>query len=72
LLWDVSLKSGIAILIFCTEGELMSMKILASPRHGKRHTSSNGTNRLIRFKVFKVEVDFKFIMSHPISFRERG
>jgi len=50
----------------------MSMKILASPRHGKRHTSSNGTKRLIRFKVFKVEVDFKFIMSHPISFRKRG
>jgi hypothetical protein len=50
----------------------MSMKILASPGIGKRHPRSNGIRRLMLFKVFKVEVDFKFFMRYPISFRERG
>jgi len=72
LLWDASLKSGIAILIFCTEGELMSMKILASPRHGKRHTSKIGMRKLIAFKVVEGKVDIKLFMGLTISFRKRG
>ena len=69
------LKSGIAICIFWTEGELISIKILPNPSSGrinrKAKKNPNKQGKLIIFQVFKIKVDLDFIIALYVSLRKR-